>query len=101
MLIKIMRRTEPRLAGAIFDELFRSPDIAAKIAEGCLPDTWREVVGEQIASQTTQIRLQRGTMYVHVQSSVLRSELMLRRAALRDAVNARSRVPIVKNLIIR
>lgn len=96
-----MRRTEPKLAGAIFDELFHSPDIAAKIAEGCLPDTWREVVGEQIASQTTQMRLQRGTLYVHVQSGIIRSELMLRRAALRDALNARSRAPIVKNVIIR
>lgn len=96
-----MKRTEPKLAGAIFDELFRSPDIAAKIAEGCLPDTWREVVGEGIAAQTSQIRLQHGTLYVHVQSSVVRSELMMRRSALRDALNARSRVPIVKNVIIR
>lgn len=96
-----MKRTEPMLAGEIFEQLFHSPDIAAKIAEGCLPDTWREVVGNQIADQTTQIRLQRGTLCVHVQSSVVRSELMLRRFALRDAVNARSRVPIVKNLIVK
>lgn len=96
-----MRRTEPQLAGEIFEKLFHSPDIAAKIAEGCLPDTWREVVGEQIACQTSQIRLVRGTMYVHVQSSVVRSELMLRRAALCAALNARSRVPVVKNLIVK
>ena len=96
-----MRRTEPKLAGELFEELFRSPDIAAKIAEGCLPDTWREVVGEQIASQTSQMRLQHGTLFVHVQSSVVRSELMLRRFALRDALNSRSRVPIVKNIIIK
>lgn len=96
-----MKRTDPQLAGAIFDKLFHSPDIAAKIAEGCLPDTWREVVGEQIAAQTSQMRLQHGTLYVHVQSGVVRSELMMRRAELRDALNARSRVPIVKSVIIR
>lgn len=96
-----MRRTEPRLVGEMFDELFRSPDIAAKIAEGCLPDTWREVVGESIAAQTSRIRLSRGTMFVHVQSSVIRSELMLRRFALCQAINARSRVPIVKNIVVK
>ncbi|MBP3483389.1 MAG: DUF721 domain-containing protein [Alistipes sp.] len=96
-----MRRTEPKLIGNMFDELFRSPNIAAKIAEGCLPDTWREVVGDRIADQTTQIRFIRGTMYVHVLSSVVRSELMLRRAALQAAVNERSRVPIVRNMIIK
>ena len=96
-----MRRTEPKLIGNMFDELFRSPNIAAKIAEGCLPDTWREVVGDRIADHTTQIRFIRGTMYVHVLSSVVRSELMLRRAALQAAVNERSRVPIVRNMIIK
>ncbi|MCH5330939.1 MAG: DUF721 domain-containing protein [Alistipes sp.] len=96
-----MRRTEPQTIGALFDEFFRTPDIAAKVAEGCLPDTWRDVVGNRIAEQTTRIRLERGTLFVHVQSGVVRSELMLRRAALRDALNARSRVPLVKNVIVK
>lgn len=96
-----MKRTEPKSVGALFEELFNSPDVAAKIAEGCLPDTWREVVGERIAGMTSRISLQRGVLYVHVESSVIRSELMMRRYALRDALNARSRVPIVKNIFIK
>ena len=96
-----MKRTDPKLVGEMFDELFRSPNIAAKIAEGYLPDTWREVVGDRIADQTTQIRLVHGTLYVHVLSSVVRSELMLRRAALRNELNNRSRIPLVRNVIIK
>ncbi len=96
-----MKRTDPKLVGEMFDELFRSPNIAARIAEGYLPDTWREVVGDRVAEMTTQIRLQRGTLYVHVQSSVVRSELMLQREALRMALNNRSRVPIVERLVIK
>ncbi|HIW52730.1 MAG TPA: DUF721 domain-containing protein [Candidatus Alistipes excrementipullorum] len=96
-----MRRTDPKPVGDIFDELFRSPDIAAKIAEGYLPDTWREVVGNRVADMTSQIRLQHGTLYVHVVSSVVRSELMLQREALRIALNNRSRVPIVNKLVIK
>lgn len=96
-----MKRTDPQSIGHLFEEFFRSPDIAARVAEGCLPDTWREVVGSRIADQTSRIRLERGTLFVHVQSGVLRSELMLRRRALCNAVNARSRVPIVKNVVIK
>lgn len=96
-----MRRTEPKSVGEMFDELFNSPHIAAKIAEGCLPETWREVVGDMIADQTSQIRLVRGTLYVHVLSSVVRTELMMRREALCEALNLRSRVPIVKTLIVK
>lgn len=96
-----MKRTDPKLVGEMFDELFRSPYIAAKIAEGYMPDTWREVVGDRVAEMTTQIRLRRGTLYVHVQSSVVRSELMLQREALRMALNNRSRVPVVERLVIK
>ena len=96
-----MKRTEPKSVGDLFDELFNSPHIAAKIAEGCLPDTWREVVGDRIADQTSQIRLVNGTLYVHVQSSIVRTELMMRRAALCQALNGCSRVPIVRNLIVK
>ena len=96
-----MRRTDPKSVGSLFDELFNSPHIAAKIAEGCLPETWREVVGDAIADQTSQIRLVRGVLYVHVLSSVIRTELMMRRAALCQALNARSRVPIVRSIIVK
>jgi predicted nucleic acid-binding Zn ribbon protein len=96
-----MRRTEPKSVGVLFDELFNSPHIAAKIAEGCLPDTWREVVGDRIADQTSQIRLVNGTLYVHVQSSIIRTELMMRRAGLCQAINANSRVPIVRSVIVK
>ena len=96
-----MRRTEPKSVGALFDELFNSPHIAAKIAEGCLPETWREVVGDAIANQTSQIRLVRGVLYVHVQSSVVRSELMMRRMELCRTLNVRSRVPIIRSVIVK
>ena len=96
-----MRRTEPKSVGALFDELFNSPHIAAKIAEGCLPETWREVVGERIANQTSQIRLVKGTLYVHVQSSIVRTELMMRRLELCRALNEHSRVPIIRSVIVK
>ena len=96
-----MRRTKTLVMGDLLEEFFRRPYIAAKVAEGKLPDLWREVVGDAIANQTSQIRLVRGTLYVHVQSSIVRSELMMRRLALCQAINNRSRVPIVKSVIVK
>ena len=96
-----MRRTETLHIGDVLNEFFSRPYVAAKVAEGRLPDTWREVVGDAIANQTSQIRLVRGTLYVHVQSSIVRSELMMRRLALCQAINNRSRVPIVKSVIVK
>ncbi len=96
-----MKRTTPQPIGAFIEELFRSPNIAAKIAEGSLPNTWREVVGEAIAEQTRQVRLVKGTLYVHVQSGVVRQELMMQRHALIMALNAKAGIDLIKNLIVQ
>ena len=40
-----MRRTKTMLMGDLLEEFFKRPYVAAKVAEGKLPDTWREIVG--------------------------------------------------------
>ncbi len=96
-----MKRVKPIAVGAILEELFRSPNIAAKIAEGNLPDTWRQVVGARIAEQTRQVRLVRGVLYVHISSSIMRSELMLQRESLCAAINDKAGIPIVKSIMMQ
>ena len=38
-----MRRTKTMLMGDLLDEFFSRPYVAARVAEGRLPDTWREI----------------------------------------------------------
>ena len=89
------------LAGDLLNEVFSRPEIAAKIAEGELPETWRSVVGDAVADLTTQLQLNRRILYVSVRSSVVRSELLYRRESLRQELNRRSRVPIIDSIIIK
>lgn len=96
-----MRRTKTMLMGELLDEFFKRPYIAAKVAEGRLPDTWREIVGERATELTTQLRLENHILHVRIQSSVLRQELFYQRDALRDEINRRSGVRIVNAVIIR
>ncbi|MBQ9138315.1 MAG: DUF721 domain-containing protein [Alistipes sp.] len=97
-----MRRTDPKPVGELLDQLFKSPDIARKIAEGGLPDTWRRVVGPVAAEHTRHVRYVKGTLYVHVTSAVIRTELMMRRDALARAINAESGVEgLVRQIIVQ
>ena len=96
-----MKRTDPKPIGELFDQLFKSPNIAAKIAEGGLPKTWREVVGPMVAEHTRHVRFVQGTLYVHVTSAVIRSELMMQRDALVRAINAHAGVNIVRQVIVQ
>ena len=96
-----MKRTNAQPIGAMLEELFKSPNIAAKIAEGSLPHVWREVVGEVVAAETRQVRFVRGVLYVHIASSILRSELMMQRLGLVQMINSRLGMALVSQLVVQ
>ncbi len=89
------------LLGDLLEEFFKRPYVAAKVAEGKLPETWRAVVGDRIAEQTTELRLDKHILHVRIRSSVVRSELFYQRDALRDELNRRSGVRLVNAIIVR
>ena len=84
------------LMGDLLEEFFARPYVAAKVAEGRLPDTWREV-----ANLTTDLRLENRILYVRLQSSVVRQELFYQREALRDRINEVSKVRLVNAVIVK
>lgn len=96
-----MKRTKAQPIGELLDSLFKSPNVARKIAEGSLPHVWREVTGEVVAANTRQVRFIRGTLYVHIASSVLRSELMMQREALVRSINKRLGTELVQSIVIQ
>ena len=49
-----MRRTKSLMVGELLEEFFQRPYVAAKVAEGRLPETWRAIVGERAANDTAE-----------------------------------------------
>lgn len=96
-----MRRTKTLMMGELLDEFFKRPYVAAKVAEGKLPETWRAIVGDRAADETVELRLEKHILQVHIRSSVLRSELFFQREALCEEINRRSGIRFVNAVIIR
>lgn len=96
-----MRRTKTMLVGDVLKEFFSRPYVAAKVAEGRLPDTWREIVGDRVADLTTSLKLENHVLTAHISSSVVRSELFYRRESLMQEINRISGVRLVNVVIIR
>ena len=51
-----MKRSKTVTVGELLDEFFQRPYVAAKVAEGRLRDTWREIVGPPWAPKSTAAR---------------------------------------------
>lgn len=82
-------------------DLFKDPVIRRKIAEGRLPDTWRAVAGEAAASCTDSVAFKNGILTVRIASSVVRHELFMRRSVLKDEMNVRIGIVLVRELLIK
>ena len=96
-----MRRTQTRLIGEVLEEFFKRPYVAAKIAEGRLPEYWREIVGEYAAMQTHEIRLENHILYIGIRSSVVRNEIFFRRDHIMQLLNERAGVRLINAIIVR
>ena len=68
-----MKRSKTVTVGELLDEFFQRPYVAAKVAEGRLRDTWREIVGPAADAETTELRLENHILHVRIRSSILRN----------------------------
>lgn len=96
-----MKRTNERTIGEILQDFFARPEIAAKVAEGRIPEVWRKVVGDLAANQTTDLRLENHVLYARIQSSVVRQELFYRRNSIAAKLNQVLGVKLVNVLIVK
>ena len=96
-----MKRSNTVRIGEVLDEFFKRPYVAAKLAEGHLPDYWREVVGVYAADHTIELRLENHILHVRMASSVLRQELFYHREDIMNRLNARAGMRLVNAIIVR
>lgn len=98
-----MRRREPVRVGEALDQFFRErPEILKKFAEARLPEVWAQVVGPEIAKYTLRVNVERGgRMFVYLNSSVVRNEVFMRRAALKEELNRVLGQEVVAHLIVK
>jgi hypothetical protein len=64
-------------------------------------DVWKKIMGPAITKYTQNIKLERGTVYIELTSSVLREELSYGRQKIIDNLNDELGKVLVKKLVLR
>ena len=78
-----MKRVDTQLIGTVLDNFFeQNPELADKLAEVRLLDSWKTVLGPSVSRFTDNLFIKKRTLYVQLTSSVLKSELMMCREQL-------------------
>ena len=101
-----MLKRNARDIGTIIKEVLGEKDsqlnhIQRGVAENRAIRGWNEVLGEGVASYTSNVYLNRGVLIVYLKSSVLRAELMMNKQGLIDKLNEHAGMKIIRDILLR
>lgn len=96
-----MRRSKTiSLAEAIKDYISEMK-LGEKLSEVGVINSWEEIVGKAISSRTTRIYIKDHILYIHLNSSVVRNELLMLREVLKEKLNEKAGSELIKDIVLR
>jgi len=96
-----MRKSNTQPIHEVIRDLLREMDIDRKLKEVSLVSQWETMMGRNVALRTSQIYIRNRILYVHVTSSVLKSELLMMRQAITDKLNENAGERLIEQVVIR
>ncbi|MDH6354899.1 putative nucleic acid-binding Zn ribbon protein [Dysgonomonas sp. PH5-45] len=97
-----MRKKNTESIGEVLRQYFEeNPFFRKKIAESRVISGWHSLFGATVKSYTTNVYLRNGVLYVHLSSSVLRSELMMAKEKMIKTLNTHAGMDVVADIIFR
>jgi hypothetical protein len=88
------------LADAVKDYI-KEMNLGGKLSEIGVINSWEEIVGKAISSRTSKIYIKNHILYVHLNSSVVRNELLMLRETLKEKLNEKAGSEVIKDIILR
>jgi predicted nucleic acid-binding Zn ribbon protein len=96
-----MRRSKTISLAEAIQDYIKEMHLERKLNEIGLINSWEETVGKAIASRTTRIFIKDQVLYVHLNSSVVRNELLMLRQSLMDKLNEKIGAEVIKDIILK
>jgi predicted nucleic acid-binding Zn ribbon protein len=96
---KIMSRNFFSLGDAI-NEYLKSSGMDVRLAEKKAVGAWEKLMGKMIARHTLDIYIKDKTLFLKLDSSVLREELSFAKEKIKDTLNKEARMRVIEKVVI-
>lgn len=96
-----MRRSKTISLAEAMKDYIREMNLEGKLLEVNLINSWEETVGKAISSRTTRIYIKDKTLFVHLNSSVVRNELLMLRETLREKMNEKAGSEVIRDIVLK
>jgi predicted nucleic acid-binding Zn ribbon protein len=96
-----MRRSKTISLAEAVNDYIREMHLDVKLSEVAIINSWEETVGRAISTRTTKIYIRDKVLYVHLNSSVVRNELLMLREALKEKLNQKAGSEVIRDIVLR
>ena len=96
-----MRRSKTITLAEAVNDFIKEMNLGEKLSEVGVINSWEEIVGKAISSRTSKIYIKDHILYVHLNSSVVRNELLMLRETLKEKLNEKAGAEVIKDIVLR
>jgi predicted nucleic acid-binding Zn ribbon protein len=96
-----MRRSKTISLAEAVNDFIKEMNLGEKLSEVGVINSWKEIVGKAISSRTSKIYIKDHILYVHLNSSVVRNELLMLRETLKEKLNEKAGTEVIKDIVLR
>jgi predicted nucleic acid-binding Zn ribbon protein len=97
----VARKSNLIKLGDAISQLFKQEKLDIKISQFTVKNGWKDIVGELVAKNTTEIFFNDTTIFVTLSSAALKHELSFRKEEMIASINKFCGYKLVDQLVIR
>jgi predicted nucleic acid-binding Zn ribbon protein len=97
----VARKSNLIKLGDAISQLFKQEKLDIKISQFSVKNGWKDIVGELVAKNTTEIFFNDTTIFVTLSSAALKHELSFRKEEMIASINKFCGYKLVDQLVIR
>jgi len=94
-----MRKANDKSIKEAIEQMLQVYKIKRRFEETGILAAWPELVGKSVANRTKEIYIHDKKMFLRIESSVIKNELMLMRSQIIDKVNDKANEILVEEII--
>ena len=87
--------------GDAIQQIFKQEKLDVRISQFTVKNSWKEIVGELVANNTSEISFNDKTIFITLRSAALKHELSYRKEEIIKSINTFSGYKLVDHIIIR
>ncbi|MVN90840.1 DUF721 domain-containing protein [Mucilaginibacter aquatilis] len=95
-----MRKPNDKSIKEAIEQMLSVYKIKQRFDETSMIAAWPEIVGKPVANRTSELFVNNKRLFLRIESSVVKNELMMMRSQIIEKINARAGSAIIEEIIL-